>query len=68
MYFIICAKKHITVPYEFHCITEDPKGLDPHIKINKPYQKTDPHGLKLGGVNYGCLDRHLPITRQYIIF
>ena len=34
------CKKHITVPYEFHCITEDPKGLDPHIKtINLP---TDP--------------------------
>ena len=26
-------KRHTTVPYEFHCFTEDPKGLDADIKI-----------------------------------
>jgi hypothetical protein len=29
------VKRNTTVPYEFHCITDDPKGLDPHIKIIK---------------------------------
>ncbi len=29
------VKRHTTVPYEFHCITDDPKGLDPHIKTIK---------------------------------
>ena len=26
------CKRHVTVPFEFHCITENPQGLDPHIK------------------------------------
>mgnify|MGYP003317018558 CR=1 FL=1 len=38
------CKRHITVPYEFHCITENPKGLDSHIKTielpNDPWIKT----------------------------
>ena len=38
------VKRHTTVPYEFHCITDDPKGLDPHIDIIKlpqhPWIKT----------------------------
>ena len=25
-------RRHTTLPYEFHCITDDPKGLDPEIK------------------------------------
>ena len=29
------VKRHTTVPYDFHCITEDPNGLDPHIKVIK---------------------------------
>ena len=27
------CQRNTTVPYEFHCITDDPKGLDPHIKV-----------------------------------
>jgi hypothetical protein len=38
------VKRNTTVPYEFHCITDDPKGLDPHIKViplpNDPWIKT----------------------------
>ena len=38
------VKRHTTVPFEFHCITEDPKGLDAHIKTiklpNDPWIKT----------------------------
>ena len=26
------CKRHVTVPFEFHCITENSQGLDPHIK------------------------------------
>jgi hypothetical protein len=26
------VKRHTTMPFEFHCITDDPAGLDPHIK------------------------------------
>jgi len=29
------VKRNTTVPYEFHCITDDPTGLDPHIKVIK---------------------------------
>ena len=29
------VKRHTTIPYEFHCITEDPKGLDAHINVIK---------------------------------
>lgn len=25
--------RHTTVPYTFHCVTEDPKGLDPEINV-----------------------------------
>ena len=38
------VKRNTTVPYEFHCITDDPKGLDAHIKVIKfpqqPWIKT----------------------------
>ena len=34
------CKRHVTVPFEFLCITENSQGIDPHIKtINLP---TDP--------------------------
>ena len=29
------CKRNITVPYEFHCITDDTNGLDPHINTIK---------------------------------
>lgn len=28
----MCAR-HFTIPYEFHCLTEDPKGLDPDVHV-----------------------------------
>jgi len=38
------VKRNTTVPFEFHCITDDIKGLDPHIKTiklpNDPWIKT----------------------------
>ena len=38
------VKRNTTMPFEFHCITDDPKGLDPHIKTiklpNDPWIKT----------------------------
>ena len=46
------VKRHTTVPFEFHCITDDKTGLNPHIKtITFP---TDPW-IKHGGASYGCL-------------
>ena len=37
-------KRHTTVPYQFHCITESPQGLDKHINTialpNHPWVKT----------------------------
>ena len=37
-------KRNTTIPFEFHCITDDPNGLDPHIKTiklpNDPWIKT----------------------------
>ena len=29
------CRRHITVPFEFHCLTEDAKGLDPDINVIK---------------------------------
>ena len=29
------AKRHTTVPYTFHCLTDDPTGLDPDINVIK---------------------------------
>ena len=38
------CKRHITVPYQFHCFTENPKGLDPDINViplgKEPFIKT----------------------------
>jgi hypothetical protein len=38
------CKRNITVPYEFHCITDDTNGLEPHINTiqlpNDPWIKT----------------------------
>lgn len=38
------VKRHTTVPYQFHCITDDPTGVDPDINIiklpNEPIIKT----------------------------
>jgi hypothetical protein len=27
------VKRHTTVPYQFHCLTDDPTGLDPDINV-----------------------------------
>ena len=27
------VKRHTTVPYQFHCLTDDPNGLDPEINV-----------------------------------
>ena len=34
------VKRHTTVPYKFHCLTDDPNGLDPEINVIK--LPTDP--------------------------
>ena len=38
------VKRHTTVPYQFHCITEDATGLDPTVNViqlpNNPIIKT----------------------------
>ena len=38
------VKRHTTVPYQFHCVTDDPSGLDPDINVirlpNDPCIKT----------------------------
>ncbi len=38
------VRRHTTVPFEFHCLTDDPAGLDSHINVIKlptdPWVKT----------------------------
>jgi len=29
----VMVARHLSVPHQFHCITDDPKGLDPHINV-----------------------------------
>ena len=59
------CKRHITVPYEFHCITEDPTGLDSHIKTiklpNDPWLKTWWSKLWMFG-------SHLPLQGNILYF
>ena len=50
--FRMC-QRNITVPWDFHCITDDVKGLDPHIKTIKlpniePAIKLDPTTKPIG--------------------
>ena len=59
------VKRHTTLPFEFHCITEDPTGLDSHIKTiklpNDPWLKTWWSKLWMFG-------SHLPLQGNILYF
>ena len=59
------VKRHTTVPFEFHCITNDPIGLDSHIKTiklpNDPWLKTWWSKLWMFG-------SHLPLQGNILYF
>jgi len=65
-------KRHTTVPFEFHCITEDPKGLDPHIKTiklpNDPWIKTWWSKLWMFGSHFPLQGNILYFDLDVIIF
>ena len=46
------VKRHTKVPYQFHCLTDDPTGLDADINVIKTAQLT--RGSNHGGANSGC--------------
>ena len=66
------VKKHTTVPFEFHCITEDPKGLDPHIKTiklpNDPWIKTWWSKLWMFGSHFPLQGNILYFDLDVIVF
>ena len=66
------VKRHTTVPFEFHCITEDPKGLDPHIKTiklpNDPWIKTWWSKLWMFGSHFPLQGNILYFDLDVIVF
>ena len=59
------VKRHTTLPFEFHCITDNPTGLDSHIKTiklpNDPWLKTWWSKLWMFG-------SHLPLQGNILYF
>ena len=66
------VKRNTTVPYEFHCITDDPTGLDPHIKViklpNDPWIKTWWSKLWMFGDHFPLQGNILYFDLDIIIF
>ena len=65
-------KRHTTVPFEFHCITDDPKGLDAHIKTiklpNDPWIKTWWSKLWMFGSHFPLQGNILYFDLDIIVF
>ena len=65
-------KRHITVPFEFHCITDDLKGLDSHIKTiklpNDPWIKTWWSKLWMFSTDFPLKDNILYFDLDVIVF
>ena len=66
------VKRHTTVPFEFHCITENLKGLDPHIKTiklpNDPWIKTWWSKLWMFGSHFPLQGNILYFDLDVIVF
>ena len=66
------CKRHITVDYDFYCITDDPKGLDSHIKTiqlpNDPAIKTWWSKLWMFGADFPLEGNILYFDLDIIIF
>ena len=65
-------KRNTTVPFEFHCITNDLKGLDPHIKTiklpNDPWIKTWWSKLWMFGSHFPLQGNILYFDLDVIVF
>ena len=65
-------KRNTTVPFEFHCITDDPKGLDSHIKTiklpNDPWIKTWWSKLWMFGAHFPLQGNILYFDLDVIVF
>ena len=66
------VQRHTTLPFEFHCITDDPKGLDPHIKTiklpNDPWIKTWWSKLWMFGSHFPLQGNILYFDLDVIVF
>jgi len=66
------VKRHTTLPFEFHCITDDPIGLDSHIKViklpNDPWIKTWWSKLWMFGSHFPLQGNILYFDLDIIIF
>jgi len=66
------CQRNTTVPYEFYCITDDPKGLDPHIKTiklpNDPWIKTWWSKLWMFGSHFPLQGNILYFDLDVIVF
>ena len=65
-------KRNTTIPFEFHCITDDPKSLDPHIKTiklpNDPWIKTWWSKLWMFGSHFPLQGNILYFDLDVIVF
>ena len=65
-------KRNTTMPFEFHCITDDLKGLDPHIKTiklpNDPWIKTWWSKLWMFGSHFPLQGNILYFDLDVIVF
>ena len=59
------VQRHTTVPYEFHCITDDTKGIDPHIKTIK--LPNDPW-IKIWWSKLWMFGSHFPLQGNILYF
>ena len=60
------VQRHTTVPYEFHCITENPRGLDPHIHVI-PFPKDEPI-IKSWWSKLWMFGGHFPLQGNILYF
>ncbi len=59
------VKRHTTVPYQFHCLTDDPNGLDPDINIVK--LPTDPW-IKSWWAKLWMFSPEMPVKGNILFF
>ena len=60
------VQRHTTLPYEFHCITENPRGLDPHIHVI-PFPKDEPI-IKSWWSKLWMFGGHFPLQGNILYF
>ena len=59
------VKRHTTVPFEFHCITDDPDRIR---STYKTIMFPTTHGSRHGGAKFGCCSPEMPLKGNILFF